>query len=194
MVESIVKTLKMPNGVSVSLKDKDVLTMNGPKGTVSRKFKTHRVTLTVEGNKVIVEGTPKNKQTDVLVETITSHLKNMVEGLVNGYKYELKVVYSHFPMAIAVEKGNVNIKNFLGEKFPRKAKIFGTTKVDIKGQDITVSGNNKEDVGQTASNLERQTKVKNKDIRRYQDGIYIVATGNIEENKGKLVEVVRGKE
>ncbi|MFA6065443.1 MAG: 50S ribosomal protein L6 [archaeon] len=194
MTESIVKTLKMPNEIQVDLKDSDYLTLKGPKGTISKKFKTHRVTLSVKGNSILVEGHPKNKQTDVLVETIVSHIKNMAEGLIAGYKYDLKVVYSHFPMAIQVDKENVNIKNFLGEKFPRKAKIFGATKVEIKGQDITVSGNNKEDVGQTASNLERKTKVRNKDIRRYQDGIYIVATGNIDAHKGKFVEVIRGRE
>ncbi len=194
MTESIVKTLKMPSEIHIDLKDKDHLTLKGPKGTISKKFKTHRVTLTVKGNDIIVEGSPKNKQTDVLVETIVSHIKNMVEGLVAGYKYELKVVYSHFPMAIQVDKENVNIKNFLGEKFARKSKIFGATKVEIKGQDIVVTGINKEDVGQTSSNLERKTKVKNKDIRRYQDGIYIVATGNIDEHKGKFIEVVRGRE
>jgi len=193
MTESIVKTLKLPNEIQVELKDKDFLTLKGPKGTVCKKFKTHRVVLTVEGNKIIVEGSPKNKQADVLVETIVSHIKNMVEGLMVGYKYDMKVVYSHFPMSIQVDKGNVNIKNFLGEKFPRKVKILGTTKVEIKGTDITLSGNNKEDVGQTASNLERKTKVRNKDIRRYQDGIYVTATGTIEAHKGKFVEVIRGR-
>ena len=194
MAESIVKTIKLPKEIQVELKDKDNLVLKGPKGTISKKFKTHRVMLTIEGNNLILEGSPKNKQTDMLVETITSHIKNMVEGLVAGYRYELKVVYSHFPMSIQVDKDNVNIKNFIGEKFPRKSKIIGTTKVEIKGQDVFVSGTNKEDVGQTASNLERKTKVKNKDIRRYQDGIYVINRGNIDEHKGKFVEVVRGRE
>ncbi|MFA5930972.1 MAG: 50S ribosomal protein L6 [archaeon] len=193
MVEMIVKTLKFAEQVHVELKDNTV-TMKGPKGVLKREFKTHRVILTQKGNQIILEGSPKNKQTDKLVETIVSHLGNMAEGLMYGYKYQLRVIYSHFPMAISVEKGNVSIKNFLGEKFPRKSAIRGDTKVEVKGQEITITGNNKEDVGQTASNLELKTKVKGKDIRRYQDGIYVIETGTIEEAKVPAILVVRGLE
>ena len=38
-------------------------------------------------------------------------------------------------------------------------------------------GNNVEDVGQTAANLERATVVKGRDIRVFQDGIYVVSKG-----------------
>jgi len=194
IMSEIVKTLKLPGEIKIELKPENILTLVGPKGTVTRQFKTHRVKMIQKGNSIVVEGNPKNKQTDKLVETIISHIKNMVEGLIYGYKYKLKMVYSHFPMSIQVEKENVSIKNFLGEKFPRKARILGLTKVEAKGQDITVSGINKEDVGQTSSNLERKTKVKGKDIRRYQDGIYLVETGNIEALKGPVLEVIRGRE
>jgi large subunit ribosomal protein L6 len=193
MVESIIKTLKFPDGINVELKGNH-LTLKGPKGSITREFKNYRIRITQEGNKIIVEGTPKNKQTDKLVETIVSHIGNMSEGVMCGYKYQLKVIYSHFPMSIQVDKEAVSIKNFLGEKYPRKSPIHGTTKVDVKGQDITVSGINKEDVGQTASNLERKTKVKDKDIRRYQDGIYLVELGNIDDKKAPTIEVIRGRE
>jgi len=192
MAEFLAKTIKLPSELQATLAG-DTLTLKGPKGTLTRQFKSYRIKLLIEGNKIIVEGTPKNKQTDVLVETITSHIENMAEGLVYGYKYNLKVLYSHFPMSIQVEKGAVSIKNFLGEKFPRRTRIMGATKVEVKGQDITVSGIDKEAVGQTASNMERKTKVKNKDIRRYQDGIYIVETGNMEAKNAPAVEILRGK-
>ena len=194
MVEQIVKTIKFPETITVEVKKGNNLTLKGPKGTLSREFKTHRVTITQEGNKIVIVGSPKNKQSDKLVETIVSHTKNMAEGLIYGYKYQLKVIYSHFPMSIQVEKDQVSIKNFLGEKFPRKVRIRGATKVEVKGQDVSVSGNNKEDVGQTASNLEQKTKVKGKDIRRYQDGIYIVERENVDEVRKPVVEVIRGRE
>jgi len=192
--ESIVKTIKFAEPVQAELAHGNFLTLKGPKGTASREFKTHRVKLIQEGNKIILEGKPGTKQTDVLIETTVSHIKNMAEGIMYGYKCKLKVIYSHFPMAIQPEKDVVSIKNFLGEKFPRKASIRGATKVEVKGQDITVTGINKEDVGQTAANMERKTKVKDKDIRRYQDGIYLVETGNIDEKKSNAIEVIRGKE
>jgi large subunit ribosomal protein L6 len=194
MTASIEKTLKFPEKIQATLGKNNSVTITGPKGSLTKEFKTHRVKIEVKGNKIILEGKPKNKQTDVFVETIISHIKNMAEGVLLGYKYELKVMYSHFPMSMQVEKEFVSIKNFLGEKYPRKSRIIGETKVEVKGQDIIIKGINKEEVGQTASNLELKTKVKNKDIRRYQDGIYLVQKGNMEKSEGKIVEVIRGRE
>jgi large subunit ribosomal protein L6 len=66
------------------------------------------------------------------------------------------------------------IKNFLGEKQPRKAKIVGQTKVEAKGQEMTVSGLSKEEVGQTIANLKSATRIRNRDSRVFQDGFYII--------------------
>ena len=66
------------------------------------------------------------------------------------------------------------IKNFLGEKQPRKAKIPGQTKVEVKGQEVTVTGLSKEDVGQTIANIRSATRIRNRDSRVFQDGFYIV--------------------
>ncbi len=193
MAGIMTKKIRLPQEVSVSIKEGNNVTLKGPKGELNRTFKTYRVKLSNEGNVITLTGSPNNKQTGVFVETISAHIRNMTEGLVYGYQYKMKVVYSHFPMSIAVEKGIVNIKNFLGEKFPRKAKIVGNTKVEAKGQEVTVSGINKEDVGQTASNLEQKSKVKGKDIRRYQDGIYLIEVGNIvpKKSRANVIEIVR---
>ena len=67
-----------------------------------------------------------------------------------------------------------HIGNFLGEKKPRLARILGETKVKVSGNEVVVSGISKEDVGQTAANIEQVTKIKRFDPRIFQDGIYIV--------------------
>ncbi len=119
----------------------------------------------------------------------------MLEGLLYGYKYKLKIVYSHFPITTSADKSKILVKNFLGEKFPRIVKIMGDTKVESKGQDITVTGINLEDVSQTASNFEQQVRIRDKDIRRYQDGIYLTEKGNMTEKPaGKIIEIIRGRE
>jgi len=192
MAETIIKKIRLPKEISISIQEGNNVTLKGPKGELSRIFKTHRVKLSTEGNVITFTGFPDNKQTRIFIETISAHIRNMTEGLIYGYAYKMKVVYSHFPMSIIVEKGVVNIKNFLGEKFPRKAKIVNNTKVEVKGQEIIVSGINKEDVGQTASNLEHKSKVKNKDIRRYQDGLYLIEAGNmIPKTRASVIEIVR---
>ncbi len=69
------------------------------------------------------------------------------------------------------------VYNFLGEKSPRKTNILGDTKVEIKADEIIVSGISKEDTGQTAANLETLTKISARDRRVFQDGIYIEKKG-----------------
>ncbi|MBI5554191.1 MAG: 50S ribosomal protein L6, partial [Candidatus Diapherotrites archaeon] len=58
---------------------------------------------------------------------------------------------------------------------PRIARIVGGTKVSVKGKELVISSSNKEDAGQTAANIENATRVKGKDIRVFQDGVYITA-------------------
>ena len=68
----------------------------------------------------------------------------------------------------------MEINNFVGEKKARTAKILPGTTVTVKGKEVTVKSHDKEAAGQTAGNLERASRVKGKDIRIYQDGIFIV--------------------
>ena len=101
----------------------------------------------------------------------------MIKGVTEGYECKMKTVFSHFPIKTSVEGNQLIIQNFLGERFSRKADILENVKIDIKGENLTVTGIDKEKVGQTAANIERATKVKNRDIRVFQDGIYIVKRG-----------------
>jgi len=43
----------------------------------------------------------------------------------------------------------------------------------VKGEDVIVTGIDRQAVGQTAANLELATKIKQKDLRKFLDGIYI---------------------
>lgn len=180
-VKELKQVIVLPKDISVDVTDKNTLVLKGQKGELKRTFKSHRLTISHDGKKILLEGKPNNKTTLDLLMSVDSHIKNMVEGLKYGYKYELKIFYSHFPMTAKVDGKIVKITNFTGEKFVRQAKIVGDTKVEIKGEDVTVTGINKEEVGQTAGNIEQATKVRGKDIRRFQDGIYLTKTDNIEE-------------
>ncbi|PKP59023.1 MAG: 50S ribosomal protein L6 [Candidatus Altiarchaeales archaeon HGW-Altiarchaeales-2] len=88
--------------------------------------------------------------------------------------YKLKLVFSHFPVSLESKGSELVIKNFLGEKAPRKAKILDGVDVKVKGKDLTVEGVDIEKVSQTAANIERAGKILHKDRRVFQDGIYIV--------------------
>jgi len=86
----------------------------------------------------------------------------------------MEVYYAHFPMQVTVEGDEVVIENFLGERAQRRTPIRGDTDVQIDGETVTLSGSDKEAVGQTAADIEQLTKVTDKDTRVFQDGVYIV--------------------
>ena len=60
----------------------------------------------------------------------------MIEGVNHGFEYDMKIVYSHFPMKATVKGDKFIIENFLGEKAPRHANIVGETKVAVKGTEV----------------------------------------------------------
>jgi hypothetical protein len=56
----------------------------------------------------------------------------------------------------------------------KNIKILPSVKVEVKKQEVIVSGIDIEAVGQTAANIEQATRITGKDSRVFQDGIYIV--------------------
>jgi large subunit ribosomal protein L6 len=102
----------------------------------------------------------------------------MMIGVTKGYTYKLKVVFSHFPVTVKVDKDKVLIQNFLGERKPRVAKIVGNAQVKVEGQDITVTGIDIDEVSQTASNIELACRITGYDRKIFQDGIWIVSKGD----------------
>ena len=150
------------------------LDVKGSRGELKKIFKHPRIRISTDGN-VVKIATQSNYRKDLaIVGTWVAHVKNMLKGITKGYETELKIVFMHFPMTAKVDGTNFMIINFLGEKGPRKAKIAGNTKIEIQKDTIKVSGTNKEDVGQTAANIEQLCHKGDRDIRVFQDGVYIV--------------------
>lgn len=172
------KKVKIPEGVEVKVEGMKVL-VKGPKGELERNFfsplYSGYISLEVKENEFIVKSENERRKIKAMLGTIAAHVRNMIKGVTQGYRYKLKAVYVHFPMSVEVKCDKVIIKNFLGEKTPRIAKIVGNVSVKIQGQEIIVEGIDKEEVGQTAANLEQATRVTHLDRRIFQDGIYLVS-------------------
>ena len=173
MVKEIARTIEIPEGISVSF-SQDVFTVRGPLGTVERKLWYPGIKIDVREGEVVVDAVSSRKEQKAMVGTFTSHIKNLIKGVNEGFECKMSIVYSHFPMQVKVDCKSFIIGNFLGEKKPRVAKILGETKVKVTGNEVTITGINKEDVGQTAANIEQKTKIRRFDPRIFQDGIYIV--------------------
>ena len=168
------KEIVTPSEVNVEISGEKVK-VSGPKGSLERIIETKEMKIEKKDNRIVVSSESERRKTKALVGSIAAHIKNLMEGVTKGFTYKLKVVYSHFPIQIKVEKDKVVFSNFLGERTPRIAKIVGSTQVKIEGADITVSGLDLEDAGQTASNLELATRRTGYDKRVFQDGCYIMS-------------------
>ncbi|SFG50404.1 large subunit ribosomal protein L6 [Halopelagius inordinatus] len=164
--------IDIPDDVSAEVKNLD-LTVEGPNGSVTKTLWYPDISVSVDGDSVVIESDESDAKTNATVGTFESHVTNMLHGVTEGWEYKMEVFYAHFPMQVNVNGSEVVIENFLGEKAPRRAKIRGATDVQIDGEDITLSGPSKEDVGQTAADIEQLTRVKDKDQRVFQDGVYI---------------------
>ncbi len=179
----VMEEVEIPENVNVTVDGLKVV-VEGPKGRLERDFSHARgVKIYKTDNKVVVETFFANRKKKALVGTIASHIENMIRGVTKGYRYKLKIIYSHFPITVEVDNANriVRIKNFLGERSDRIARIIGDdVKVTVKGEDVIVEGIDIEHVGQTAANIELATKVKGKDRRVFADGIYIYDWGDEE--------------
>ncbi len=179
----VFREVEVPEGVEIKI-DGSRVTVTGPKGSLTRDFSHARgVLLSLRDNKVIVEAYFANRRKKALVGTIAAHIRNMIRGVTKGYRYRLKIIYSHFPITVEVDNDAriVRIKNFLGERADRIARIYGDdVTVKVEGEDVVVEGINKEHVGQTAANIELATKVKGKDRRVFADGIYLYDWGEEE--------------
>jgi large subunit ribosomal protein L6 len=170
---TIESTIAIPGGVAVS-RDGDKFKVKGPKGELSRNFAHPRVKIAIgEGNVTVSCEYPRIKE-KAMVGTYLAHLRNMFKGVTEGYTYNMKVVFSHFPMKVAVKGTQVQIDNYMGGKDPRLADIVGPTTVKVNGADVTVASIDIEACGQTAANIERATSRRGFDRRIFQDGIYIV--------------------
>ncbi len=169
--------LEIPDEVSAETDHLD-LTVEGPNGSVTRRLWYPDVDVAVDDGGVVIESEETDAETMATLGTFESHVRNMFHGVTEGWEYEMEVFYSHFPMKVRAEDGAVVIENFLGEKAPRRAPIHGDTEVEIDGEELTLSGPDIEAVGQTAADIEQLTRVKDKDIRVFQDGVYITAKPN----------------
>lgn len=166
------ETIELPDDVSATVDHLD-LTVEGPNGSVTRRLWFPDVGVSADNGVVVVESDSEDAKTNATVGTFHSHVQNMVHGVTEGWKYQMEVFYAHFPMQVSVDDDEVVIENFLGERAPRRTEIRGDTEVDVDGETVVLRGPDKEAVGQTAADIEQLTRVRGKDTRVFQDGVYI---------------------
>ena len=176
------KRIEIPSDCQVTL-DAKTVTVSGAKGSLQREFPEPQTTLKIEGNELVATTNFNRKRARALLGTAIAHVRNMLIGVQHGYTYEMKIVFSHFPMSVEVQGNELLIKNFIGERGVRKARLIGDIEVKTTEDDVIISGIDIETVSQSAANIQLATKIRGKDRRVFLDGIYVIRKRKGEEVK-----------
>ncbi len=179
-LDHISHSITLPEGASMSIEG-DVVTVSKDGQSLSREFRHHKVEVREDDDGLEVFVNLPRRSDKALAGTWAAHLRNMARGIDEGFEYHLKAVFSHFPMSLKVDGKKLTINNLFGEKVPRVAKLpWSPAEVEVRVEnktDVVVRGADREKVGQTAANIERACRIKKRDRRVFQDGIYIISKG-----------------
>lgn len=173
MKKEFSQEIEIPEGIEIKKEGKKII-VKGKEGEVSKEFNFGKLKCEIKEGKISISHPSSTRKEKRMINTISAHLRNMIKGVNNHFEYKLKICASHFPINVEIKGNEVSIKNFLGEKTPRKCKMPEGVEIQINKEIITVKSSNKEIAGQAAANFEITTRVKNRDRRVFQDGIYII--------------------
>ena len=104
--------LEIPEGVTVDIKSR-VVTVKGKLGSLTKSFKHIPFEMLKEKSK---KGNPsikfrmwlQKKKRNAVLGTVRSTIRNMINGVTNGYKFRMVLAYSHFPIVVnVIENGKV---------------------------------------------------------------------------------------
>ena len=169
--------------MKVSVKARTV-TVTGPDGktTLTRAFKGNSFSVTqTDPRKLRVEIWFGKRAEIACLRTICTHIENMIKGVTKGFVYKMRYAYAHFPINVTAPGGNVvEVRNFLGER--RLRRVVMPAGVTVKRSDnvkdeITIEGTDLEKVSGAAALCHESCLVKNKDIRKFLDGLYVSERG-----------------
>ncbi|MEM1782325.1 MAG: 50S ribosomal protein L6 [Nanopusillaceae archaeon] len=169
----IEERINIPEKVKIEIKDGKIIII-GPKGKVERKIEHPKILLNIENNILVIKAYFATRRESKHLYSLVSHIKNAINGVLNGFQYKLKAVYVHFPFKMKVSGNKFIIENFLGERKTREVEIPEDVKVRVEEDFVIVESVDIEKAGNFASQLETLTKIREKDLRKFQDGLYMI--------------------
>lgn len=162
------------------------VTVKGPRGELKREFKSVNFAAQLRGKHTLkVDIWFGNRLEKACLRTICTHIENMITGVTKGYTYKIRAAYAHFPINVVLGKADdraaVEVRNFLGERRVRRVTLHPGVKIEkttsgVKDEYV-LTGNDIEKVSGSAALLHESCLVRNKDIRKFLDGIYVSEKG-----------------
>lgn len=159
--------IDVPTGVTITV-DSDVLSVKGPKGELTVPHLSD-VTVALEGTQAIVTRKDDERIAKAQHGLQRALLNNAVIGVTKGYEKKLEIIGVGF----RVSGGGQEIEMLLGFSHPVKYKAQDGITLTIEKMTVTVSGIDKQAVGQTAAeirSLKKPEPYKGKGIK-YSDEV-----------------------
>jgi large subunit ribosomal protein L6 len=135
------KGIVIPDKTEVSV-NSGVVSVKGPKGSLERSFRPD-VSIAIDGKQISFSIVKENKQTKALWGTYASHIKNMINGVNNGF--EKKLILDGVGFKSQVSGGKLVLA--LGFSHPVEVEIPQGLNVKSEKNTLTISGIDKELVG-----------------------------------------------
>jgi large subunit ribosomal protein L6 len=141
--------ISIPNGVDVTLGEGNLVTVKGPKGTLSQKL-SEKMTITNDNGVISITRPNDEKENRALHGLTRTLLNNMVVGVTEGYKKELDVNGVGYRVAKEGKKLTMNI----GYSHPVVMEEIDGITIDVPSPNkIIINGIDKQKVGQFAAEV-----------------------------------------
>ncbi len=154
--------ITIPAGVEITAEG-GVITVKGPKGELTKAYRDD-VIITVADGEVTTAPANDSKEAKALWGTYAAHLNNMVAGVTEGFEKILEIEGVGYR---AEMKGNTLVIN-VGFSHPVEIEVPEGLTTTVEKEVITITGSDKEAVGQFAANVRKVKKpepYKGKGIR-----------------------------
>jgi len=155
----VFRSVEVPDGVKVEVSGSRVV-VKGPLGSLERDFGNLPIIIRLGDGSVIIESYMAGREERAVVGTVAGHIRNMILGVTRGWRYKLKIVFSHFPMNVKVQGNQLVIENFMGRRSKIVLEIPKGIKVSATKDDVVVEGIDRELVSQFAARIEEATTLR----------------------------------
>jgi large subunit ribosomal protein L6 len=154
--------ITIPEGTTINFSD-GTFTVKGPKGELTKTFKDN-IEIAINGNEITLKPLDTTNFSQALWGTYASHIVNMITGVNTPYEKKLEVEGVGFRVNL---EGKTLVMS-LGFSHDVRMDVPEGVEVSVEKNTITVSGIDKETVGQFAANIRAKKKpepYKGKGIR-----------------------------
>lgn len=147
------KQIVIPENVTVTIEENNIVTVKGPKGVMKKQF-VKEISIKNEGSKLICTRNNDTNKEKALHGLVRSLLNNMVIGVVNGFEKKLEIN----GVGYSAKKQSKKLILNLGYSHPIEMEEPEGIEVKVEAQIISVLGIDKEKVGQFAAKIREKYK------------------------------------